>query len=111
MLYKGYSIRIWKSEWIDRRINGEYYWLDSCYYHDMRTPSQNHKYIAIINQIKPYRGYQLWGGSTPKIVIDLAKFSIDLTLVNHQRWDVEERFRRYNQKCLKHRLEELSTST
>ena len=96
MLYKGYSIKIWKSEWIGRMINGEYYSLHSYYYHDMRTPGQDNNYIAIIDEVNPRRSCEFWGGSTPRIAIDLAKFSIDLRLVNYRRWDVEERFRKYN---------------
>jgi hypothetical protein len=111
MLYKGYSIQIWKSEWIDKKINGEYYSLHSSYYRDMRNPDKDYKYIAIIEEVNPARSFEIWEGSTPRIVIDLARFSIDLRLVNCQRWDVEERFRIYNQKCLKHRLEMLSKNT
>lgn len=101
MLYKGHSIKIWKSEWIGRIINGEYYSFHAYYYHDMRTPGRHHKYIAIVDEVNPRHGCQIWGGSTPKIVIDLAEFSIDLKLSNCRRWDVEEQFRRQNEKCLK----------
>lgn len=111
MLHKGHSIEAWKSEWIDRIINGENYSLHKYYYHDLRTPGQHHKYIATIDEVNPRHGYQIWGGSTPKIVIDLAKFSIDLKLANYRRWDIEKRFKTYNQKCLKQRLEKLSRNT
>jgi hypothetical protein len=111
MLYKGYSIRIWKTEWIGRLINGEYFSLHPYCYHDMRMFDKDNKYIAIIDKVNPYRSFQIWGGSTPRIAIDLAKFSINLNLVNYRRWNVEERFRKYNQKCLKHRLEMLSKNT
>ncbi len=77
----------------------------------MRTTGQNDKYIAIIEQINPRRCYEIWGGSTPRIALDLAKFSIDLKLANDRRWDVEGRFKEYNQKCLKRRLVELSKNT
>lgn len=105
MLYKGCSIQIWKSEWIGSRISGEYYSLDTYYYRDLRTPEQQSKYIAIVDEVNPRRGCQVWGGSTPLIAIDLAKFSIDLRLSNYRRRDVEERFRRHNEKCLKDPLE------
>lgn len=101
MLYKGYSIVVWKWEWVGRVIHGEYYTLHSSYYHDMRGRGEDNKYIAIVDEINPQRGCQIWGGSTPKIAVDLAKFSIDLNLVNHRRWDVDARYRRSDSKCLK----------
>jgi hypothetical protein len=85
MLYKGHLIKIWKSEWIDRIINGENYSLDTCFYYDTRTPGQYHKYVAIIDQVNPQHGYEIWGASTPLIALDLAKFSVDLKLANY-RW-------------------------
>ncbi len=111
MLHKGYSIQIWKSEWIGKIIYGQYYSLQAYCYRDMRTTGQNDKYIAIIEQVNPSRSWEIWGGSTPRIALDIAKFSIDLKLANDRRWDVEGRFREYNQKCLKHRLEKLSKNT
>jgi hypothetical protein len=89
-------------------INGENFSLHSYCFNDRRTPGQDNKYIAIIEEVKPRRGYEIWGSSTPRIAIDLAKFSIDLRIVNYRRWDVEESFREYNQKCLEHRLRQLS---
>lgn len=111
MLYKGYSIKIWKSEWIDRIINGEYYSLYSYDYQDMRARGEDNKYIAMVNEINPRRGCQLWGGSTPKIALELAKFSIDLRLVNHRRWDVDQRFKRADTKCLREYWQKLLGNT
>ncbi len=110
MLYKGYSIQIWKSEWIDKWIGGEYHHL-GCEYLDARMPGQNNKYIALLDRLNPRRSYKILGGSTPKIAMDLAKFTIDLDESNSQRFDIMERYRIYNQKCLKKRLEKLSGNT
>ncbi|MEG4271044.1 hypothetical protein [Microcoleus sp. M2_B4] len=111
MLYKGHSIVIWKSEWVGRVICGEYYILHSSYYHDMRGRGEDNKYIAIIDEINPQRGCQIWGGSTPKIALDLARFAIHLKLTNHRRWDVEQRFRGSDTKCLREYYAKLSGNT
>lgn len=94
MLYKGHLIEIWKSEYIGRVVSGQYYSASTFFYHDMRTPGQNYKYIARVDEINPQHGYQIWGGSTPLIVLDLAKFSIDLKLANYQHWDAKNNVQR-----------------
>ncbi|MEG4516495.1 MULTISPECIES: hypothetical protein [unclassified Microcoleus] len=111
MLYKGYSIEIWKSEWIGKRISGLWYCLNGYSYREIDKWATKYKYVALVDEINTQRSQEIWGGSTPLIALDLAKFSIDLNLANYERWDVEERFRRYNQKCLKQRLEKLSVNT
>jgi len=101
MLYKGHSIEIWKSEWIDKRIDGVWYSLHSYCYLDRRWPTKDCKYIAIVDEINPQRTCEIWGGSSPAIALDLARFSIDLKLSNRQRWDVaeeEKKWKAYNLK-------------
>ncbi|MEG5108250.1 hypothetical protein QUB32_16525 [Microcoleus sp. AT8-A4] len=111
MLYKGYSIQIWKWEWVGRIISGTYYVIPISYYHDMRAPGESRKYIAIVDEINPQRCCQIWGGSTPKIVLDLAKFSIDLKLANHRRWDIDQRFKKADKECLRNYWQKLSGNT
>lgn len=108
MLYKNHQIVVWKTEWIGRRIHGEYYSLLAFCYLDRREPGQHYEYIAIIDEINPPRSCEIWGGSTPGIVIDLAKFSIDLEIAHCQRWTLEEREERWRAHHLKLRLNKRS---
>lgn len=111
MLYKGYSIQLWKSDWIGKRIDGLWYSLNGYSYLEIDKWATKYKYVALVNEICPLRSREIWGGSTPLIALDLAKFSIDLNLSNYRRWDVEELFSRHNEKCLKERLERRSENT
>lgn len=111
MLYKGYSIEIWKSEWVDKIIDGVNYSLHAYCYLDRRTATQNHRYIAIVDEINPQRAREIWGGSTPLIALDCARFSIDLELRNRQRWDITEQTRRWHAYNLKQRSKRLSANT
>jgi hypothetical protein len=104
MLYKGYSIKIWKSEWEGKRIDGVTYSLNGYTYRDMREAAKSYKYMALVAEINPQRAREVWGGSTPLIALDLAKFSIDLTLSNAHRFDMMERVRNWDKKCLKERF-------
>ena len=111
MLHKGYSIKLWKSEWIGRRIDGLWYSLSGYSYLDRREEAKTYKYIALVCEINPLRSREIWGGSTPLIALDLAKFSIELRLANHRRWDIDERLRRTDSKCLKEYFAKLSKNT
>jgi hypothetical protein len=104
MLYKGYSIETWKSEWEGKRIDGVTYSLNGYAYRDMRRSTKNHKYMALSTEINPPRGREVWGDSTPLIALDLAKFSIDLELSNRQRFDIKQKTRNFDKKYLKERF-------
>lgn len=111
MLYKNYQIEIWKSEWEGKRIDGVWYRLNVYSFVGKDEAVRNNKYIALVSQVNPLHSFGIYGGSTPLIALDLAKFAIDLHESNWQRFDMMERFRLYNQKCLKQRLEKLSVDT
>lgn len=100
MLYKGYSIQIWKSEWIGKRIDGLWYSLNAYSYREIDRWATKYKYVALVDEINPLRSREIWGGSTPLIALDLAKFSIDLNLAQCRRWSFAER----EEKWEKHRL-------
>lgn len=104
MLYKNYSIKLWKSEWIGKRINGVWYSLNGYSYLDQREAVKSYRYIALVDQLNPRRAWEIRGASTPLIALDLARFSIDLHEFNWQRFDMLERYRIYDEKCLKERL-------
>lgn len=112
MLYKNYQIKIWQSAWVDKRIDGVYYSL-SAYsgYYKYRDIIQNYKYIALIAECNPYRSFDCVGGSTPLIAIDLAKFTIDLQESNRERFDIMERVRAFDRKCLKESFEKQLENT
>jgi len=76
MLYKDYCIQIWKSDWVGRRICGEWYQLDGHAWNAAEV-AKTSKYIALFRRID-YTCYGCIGGLTPSIALDLAKFSIDL---------------------------------
>jgi len=101
MLYKGYSIRIWKSEWIEKRIDGVSYSLNGYSYREIDKWATRYKYVALVDEINPRHSREIWGGSTPLIALDLAKFSIDLELVQHRRWTFAEREERWKTHRLK----------
>lgn len=101
MLYKGYSIRLWRSEWIGRRINGERYSLNGYSYLEIDKWATKYKYIALIDGTNLRCSHEMWGGSTPLIALDLAKFSIDLNLADCQRWTFAERMERWKAHRLK----------
>ena len=101
MLYKGYSIQIWQSEWIGKRIDGVWYLLNGYSYLEIDKWATKYKYVALVDEDNPRRSREIWGGSTPLIALDLAKFSIDLKLSNRQRWDIMERVRRWDAHNLK----------
>jgi hypothetical protein len=105
MLYKNYSIKLWKSEWVGRIIDGVNYSLTIYSFVGKDEAVKDNKYIALICEINPFRSVAIYGASTPLIALDLAKFSIDLLESNRQRFDMMERFRIYNQECLRQRLE------
>lgn len=111
MLYKGYSIEIWKSEWIGKRIDGLWYSLNGYSYREVDKWARKYKYVALVDEINPQRSREIWGGSTPLIALDLAKFSIDLELTNRQRWDVAEREKRWKAYNSKQNLKRLSKNT
>jgi hypothetical protein len=113
MLYKGFSIRIWKTEWIEKRIGGEFYSLNGCYsYREIHEWAAKYNYVALVDEINPPRyAREIWGGSTPLIALDLAKFSIELELANRQRWTSAEMKERWKTHFLKLRLGKLSLNT
>ncbi|MEG4070936.1 hypothetical protein QUA42_27025 [Microcoleus sp. Pol11C2] len=111
MLYKGYSIEIWKSEWIGKKINGLWYCLHGYSYLEVDKWATKYKYVALVDEINSQRSREIWGGSTPLIALDLAKFSIDLDLANYQRWTISEMESRWKKYRLKERLERLSGNT
>jgi hypothetical protein len=76
MLYKDYCIIIWKTDWIGRKIGGEWYSLASHAWNASQE-AKSCKYIALFRRID-YSCYGCAGGSTPLIALDLAKFSINL---------------------------------
>jgi hypothetical protein len=104
MLYKNYQIKLWKSEWIGKRIEGEWYCLNGFGYLEIDKWAKRHKYIALVDEINPQRAREIWGGSTPLIALDLAKFSIDLRESNRRSFDIMERVKAFDQKCLKENL-------
>jgi hypothetical protein len=95
MLYKDYQIELWKTEWIGKRLAGEWYCLDGYSYLEIDKWATRYKYIALVAEINPLRSREIWGGSTPKIALDLAKFSIDLQLAHCRRWTFAEREERW----------------
>jgi hypothetical protein len=78
MLYKNYEIEIWKTEWIGRTIHGVKYSLNIYNFSYEKDAVKNHKYVALICEINLSRSFGIYGGSTPLIALDLAKFAIDL---------------------------------
>jgi hypothetical protein len=109
MLYRNYQIELWKSDWVGRRINGEWYSLDVYSFVGKEAAIANNDYIALIQLINPPRSFGIYGGSTPKIALDLAKFAIDLHEFNWSRFsDMIERYNTYNKKCLEQRLKRRS---
>ncbi|MBE9164179.1 hypothetical protein [Tychonema sp. LEGE 06208] len=104
MLYKEYSIRLWKTEWEGKIIDGFFYSINGFAYRDTREAAKTYKYIALVVEEYPQRGGKLWGGSTPLIALDLAKFSIDLETSNRQRWDAREKMRIWDQRHLRERF-------
>jgi hypothetical protein len=85
MLHKGYSIKIWKSEWIGQRIDGVSYSLNGYCYREIDKWATKYKYVALVDEINPMRSREIWGGSTPLIALDLARFSIDLQVAQCQQ--------------------------
>jgi hypothetical protein len=85
MLYKNYEIEIWKTEWVDRKIHGVNYSLNCYSFCSEEDAVKNHKYVALAWQINPSRSFGIYGGSTPLIALDLAKFAIDLAEGNRRR--------------------------
>jgi len=90
MLYKNYEIEIWKTEWVDKIIHGVNYSLNIYNFCGERDAVKNHKYIALICEINPSRSFGIYGGSTPLIALDLAKFAIDLTGSNRRRIEAKK---------------------
>jgi hypothetical protein len=100
MLYKGYCIRIWKSDWIGKQIDGLWYTLNGYSYREIDKWATKYNYVALVDEVNPWRSREIWGGSTPLIALDLAKFSIDLELAQRKKWTFAERGERWK----KHRL-------
>jgi hypothetical protein len=98
MLYKGHSIKIWKSDWIGKQIDGQWYCLNGYSYHEVDRWATKCKYVALVDEINPRVSREIWGGSTALIALDLAKFSIDLNLANYERWDAHRNVQRQVQK-------------
>lgn len=90
MLYKNYEIKIWKTEWVDRRIHGVYYSLSAYSFCGKEDAVKKHKYIALAREINPLRSFGIYGGSTPLIALDLAKFAIDLAENNRRRVEAKK---------------------
>jgi hypothetical protein len=78
---------------------------------DKKQEVKNNKYITLVWKLNPPRFSGIYGGSTPKIALDLAKFAIELNEKNWQRFDMLERYKIYNEKCLKERLKKRSVNT
>ncbi|MEG4863659.1 MULTISPECIES: hypothetical protein [unclassified Microcoleus] len=108
MLYKGYSIRIWKSEWIGKRIDGLWYSLHGYSYREIDRWATKYKYVALVDETNPRLSREIWGGSTPLIALDLAKFSIDLNFTDCERWTFAEREERWKTHRLKLRSDKSS---
>ena len=105
MLYKNYKIEIWKTEWVDKRIHGVNYSLDTYNFCGEKDAVKNHKYVALVRQVNPSRSFGIYGGSTPLIALDLAKFAIDLAENNRQRIEAKKKqIRERDEECLKKRL-------
>ena len=100
MLYKGYSIQIWKSEWIGKQIDGVSYSLNGYSYREIDECATKYKYVALVDEINPRYSREIWGGATPLIALNLAKLSIELDLANYRRWTFAE----MEDKWKKHRL-------
>jgi hypothetical protein len=101
VLHKNFSIRIWKSEWIGKRINGEWYSLNGYSYREIQEWATKYKYIALVDEINPQRSREIWGGSSALIALDLARFSIDLEMAQRQRWSSIEMKERWKTHFLK----------
>lgn len=108
MLYRNHKIQIWKSEWVGRIIDGVNYSLNVYSFVGEDKIVKNNKYICLITRINPSRSFGIYGGSTPLIAFDLARFAIDLHEFNWQRFDMIEHYRIYNQKCLERSLKKQS---
>jgi hypothetical protein len=104
MLYRNYQIKIWKTEWVGKIIHGDNYSLSGYSFCGEEDVIKNHKYAALICQINPSRSVGIYGGSTPLIALDLAKFAIELKENNRQRLETKKRIREYDKKCLKKRF-------
>jgi hypothetical protein len=111
MLYKSYEIKIWKTEWVGKIIHGVNYSLNGYSFCGEEDVVKNHKYAALVWQINPSHSTGIYGGSTPLIALDLARFAIDLQESNRQRFDIMERLRIYDQKCLRQRSEKRLSAT
>jgi hypothetical protein len=100
MLYRNYQIKIWKTEWVGKTIHGVNYSLNHYSFCGEEDVVKNHKYAALIWRINPSHSVGIYGGSTPLIALDLAKFAIGLEESNTQRFDMIERVRNWDKKCL-----------
>ncbi|MEG4302202.1 hypothetical protein [Microcoleus sp. D3_18a_C4] len=59
MLYKGYSIQIWKSEWIGKYIDGLWYSLNGYSYREIDRWATKYKYVALVDEINPQQSRDL----------------------------------------------------
>jgi len=112
MLYKNFQIKIWKTIWIGKTIDGYNYSIngDSWYfiYPDI---IKQYEYVALIAECNPYRSAGGVGASTPLIALDLAKFKVDLIEQTRQRIVKAERVRGVENECLKRSLRRRSRNT
>ena len=86
MLDKKYFIQIWKSDWVNKTIDGVYYSLSA--YNNFRGYSdlvEKYKYLALVWEDNPLKSRLFCGGYTPLIALGLAKFSTELDECNRPR--------------------------
>jgi hypothetical protein len=101
MLYRNFQIKIWKTAWIGKTINGYNYSINGDYWYFIYPDIiKQYEYVALIAECNPYRSVGGVGGSTPLIALDLAKFKVGLIEQGRQRIAKAGRIGDIDTKCL-----------